>query len=276
MLDLRGHQRLLGYVCLGAALLLIVGPLVWTFLNAIKYQIAILTGTLWFTPTLENFDEVLFGRRSDFLMNVANSLIVAGISTVVVLVVGSLVAFALARLEIAVWISRALLGWTLLFHTIPSMTLVGPWYLLFRQTGLYDTLTALVLTHAAMNLPIVVWLMMAFFRDVPREIEEAAWIDGCTRAQVLTKILLPLAVPGLVTAGVLSFVFSWNEFSIALNLTSRLTATVPVAIARFAQQYEILYGQMAAATVLSTVPALLLMLFGQRFIVKGLTTGAVK
>lgn len=276
MLDLRGHQRLLGYLCLGVALVLIVGPLVWTFLNAIKFQIAILTGALWFTPTLENFDEVLLGRRSDFLMNVANSLIVAGFSTIIVLVVGSLVAFALARLEVARWISRALLGWTLLFHTIPAMTLVGPWYLLFRQTGLYDTLTALVLTHAAMNLPIVVWLMMAFFHDVPREIEEAARIDGCTRVQVLTKILLPLAVPGLVTAGVLSFVFSWNEFSIALNLTSRLTATVPVAIARFAQQYEILYGQMAAATVLSTVPALLLMLFGQRFIVKGLTTGAVK
>jgi multiple sugar transport system permease protein len=230
MLELRGSQRLIGHACLLTAIVLIVGPLVWTFLNALKYQIDILTGAFWFTPTIENLHEVLLGRRSDFLANVVNSLIVAGTSTALVLVIGTLAAFALARLSVAPWISRLLLGWTVLFHAIHAMTLVGPWYLLFRETGLYDTLTALMLTHTAMNLPIVIWLMMAYFRDVPREIEEAAYIDGCRRSQVLARVLLPLVVPGLITAGVLSFVFSWNEFAIALNLTSRQTATVPVAM----------------------------------------------
>jgi len=191
-------------------------------------------------------------------------------------VVGTLAAYSLSALPWAKWVSRLFLGWTLLFHTIPVLTLVGPWYVAFRQTGLYDTLPALILTHITLNLPMMVWLMMAFFKEVPPELHEAALVDGCRQVQAFWKVMLPLAVPGLIAAGVLAFVFSWNEFSIALNLTSRDTATVPVAIARFAQQYEVLHGQMAAASVVSIVPALLLMFFGQRFVVQGLTMGAVK
>src|SRR5260370_36922515 len=112
-----------------------------------------------------------------------------------------------------------------------------------------------------------IWLMLAFFKDIPMELEEAAVVDGCRRMEAFWRISLPLAVPGLVAAGVLAFVFSWNEFAVALNLTSSDTATVPVAIARFAQQYEIQHGQMAAASMLSAIPAILLMAFGQRFVV---------
>jgi multiple sugar transport system permease protein len=137
-------------------------------------------------------------------------------------------------------------------------------------------LISLILTHITINLPMTVWLMMTFFRDLPPELEEAASVDGCRRAQAFTKIILPLTAPGLIAAGVLAFVFSWNEFSVALNLTSRNAATVPVGIAQFVQQFEIQNGQMAAAAAISTIPALLLMLFGQRFVVQGLTIGTVK
>jgi multiple sugar transport system permease protein len=276
MLEFRGRERWLGSALLVLAVLWIVAPFVWTFVNSVKYQIDIYTGSLVFTPTLANYAEVLFGRRSDFPGNVANSLIVAAVSTAVVLAVGTLAAYSLSALPWAKWVSRLFLGWTLLFHTIPVLTLVGPWYVAFRQIGLYDTLPALILTHITLNLPMTVWLMMAFFKEVPPELQEAALVDGCRRVQAFWKVMLPLAVPGLIAAGVLAFVFSWNEFSIALNLTSRDTATVPVAIARFAQQYEVLHGQMAAASMVSIVPALLLMFFGQRFVVQGLTMGAVK
>ena len=233
-------------------------------------------GRFWFDPTWHNYLDVLFGRRSNFIGNIVNSLIVAGISTLVVLAVGTLAAYSLSRLKWARWVSGLFLGWTMLFNTIPVLTVVGPWYLMFQQIGLYDTLLGLILTHIAINLPMTVWLMMTFFNDIPPDLEEAARVDGATQAQAFRRVILPLVVPGLIAAGVLACVFSWNEFSVALNLTSRGTATVPVGIANFAEQYEVQNGNMAAAAVLSTIPALILMMFGQRFVVQGLTMGAVK
>jgi multiple sugar transport system permease protein len=168
------------------------------------------------------------------------------------------------------------LGWTLVFNMVPPLTLVGPWYLIFREIGLYETRLSLILTHITLNLPMTIWMMMAYFGEIPKEIEEAARVDGCRRVDTFWRIALPLVTPGLVAAGVIAFIFSWNDFAVALSLTSRASATVPVAIARFAQEYEVQYGQMAAASIISTIPALILMFFGQRFVVQGLTMGAVK
>jgi multiple sugar transport system permease protein len=225
---------------------------------------------------LTNFTEVLFGRRSDFSANVLNSLLVATTSTAIVLVVGTLAAYSLQRLQWPRWITAGFLAWTLGFHMIPVLTLIGPWYIAFRELGLYDTRFALVLTHVTINLPMTIWLMSASFREIPHELAEAALVDGCEPFDTFRRVMLPLAVPGLIAAGILAFVFSWNEFPIALSLTSRETTTVPVAIARFAQQYEVQHAQMAAASVISTLPAILLMFLGQRFIVRGLTMGSVK
>jgi multiple sugar transport system permease protein len=156
------------------------------------------------------------------------------------------------------------------------ITLVGPWYLIFRELRLYDTRTALVLTHVTINLPIAVWLMMSFFKSLPPEIEEAALVDGCHPLSAFWRVTLPLVTPGLIATGVLSFIFSWNDFTVALNLTSQANATVPVVVAKFSNDYEVLHAQMAAASILATIPALLLMFVGQRFIVQGLTMGSVK
>ena len=265
-----------GHVLVALALFAVLGPFVWIFTASFKHQIAIYAGQFPFTPTLSNFQDVLFGRRSDFAANILNSLTVAAASTLLVLAVGGLAAYSLHRFRWPAWVSAGFLGWTLVFHMVPVLTLIGPWYIAFRELGLYDTRTALIMTHVTINLPMTVWLMRAFFRDIPPEILEAAHVDGCGPFDAFYRVVLPLALPGLIAAGILAFVFSWNEFPIALSLTSRDNATVPVAIARFAQQYEIQHAQMAAASVISTIPAILLMFVGQRFIISGLTLGAVK
>jgi multiple sugar transport system permease protein len=271
-----GRAAFLGWAMLGLALVVVVGPFLWIAVASFKQPIAILSGTWSFTPTLDNYADVLLSKRSDFLAGMRNSLIVATVSTAIVLVVGTLAAYSLHRFAWARWVTLGFLGWTLAFHMIPVLTLVGPWYLAFKQLGLYDTRLALILTHVSVNLPMAVWLMMSFFKDIPPEIEQAALVDGCHPLSAFWYVMLPLVVPGLIAAGVLAFVFSWNEFSIALNLVSQTNATVPVVVAKFAQDYEIQHGQMAAASILATIPALALMVFGQRFIVQGLTMGSVK
>lgn len=258
------------------ALVIVIAPFAWIIGVSLKYQIAILTAQFPFDPVLVNYDRVLFGKSSDFLANTANSFIVATISTLVVLAVGTLAAYSLAWYRWAPLFKSLFLVWTLVFHMIPPITLVGPWYLIFREIGLFNTITGLVLTHVVINLPMTIWLMMTAFEALPRELEEAAIIDGCRRMQAFAKVLLPLCTSGLIASGLLAFLFSWSEFSIALNLTAKETMTIPVAIAAFAGPYEIQHGQMAAASVLSAIPAVVLMFAGQRFIVRGLTAGAVK
>jgi len=181
-LPLVGRDRVIGYGLLVLAVLCVVGPFAWILMSSFKHQIAILTGAWSFTPTLSNFGEVLFGRRSDFAGNVANSAIVAATSTVLVLIVGTLAAYSLYRFAWARWVTTGFLGWTLVFHMIPALTLVGPWYLAFRELGWYNTLGGLVLTHVTLNLPMTVWLMMAFFREIPPEIgSERLTSKGGTR-----------------------------------------------------------------------------------------------
>ncbi|MGV0817622.1 carbohydrate ABC transporter permease [Martelella sp. AMO21009] len=264
------------WVLVAFALLLVAAPFLWIVAVSLKYQIAILMGQFPFEATFSNYQQVLFGRSSDFPKNLLNSLIVGVASTVVVLAIGTLAAYSLAWRRSSGMFSAIFLAWTLTFNIVPPITLVGPWYVMFRQIGLFDTLTALVLTHIVINLPMTIWLMMAAFDNIPRDLEQAAMIDGCRRTTAFRKILLPLVVPGLIAAGLLAFIFSWSEFSIALNLTAKDTMTVPVAIAAYAGQYEIQHGEMAAASVLSALPAIVLMFLGQRFIVRGLTAGSVK
>jgi multiple sugar transport system permease protein len=159
---------------------------------------------------------------------------------------------------------------------IPPIALAGAWFTMARTVGLDNTLTGLILAHTVLNLPMALWLMAVFVRDVPKELEEAARIDGASTPVLLWHVVLPILTPGLAATGILTFVFSWNEFAVALNLTSKQTATVPVGIAKFAQDFEIQYTQMAATAALSMLPALVLLLIGQRYIVKGLTQGAIK
>jgi multiple sugar transport system permease protein len=270
------RARWLGFLLIALALVIVVAPFLWILQSSFKTQIAILSGAWIFTPTLDNYADVLLSRRSDFVHGLLTSVLVATVSTVIVLVVATLAAYSLHRMRWSRVVVAAFLTWMLAFHVIPVITLVGPWYLAFKALGLYDTRMALVLTHVTINLPMAVWLMLSFFKSLPPEIEEAALVDGCHPLSAFWKVTLPLVRPGLIATGVLSFIFSWNEFTIALNLTSQANATVPVIVSKFSNDYEVLHAQMAAASILATLPALLLMFVGQRFIIAGLTLGSVK
>ncbi len=270
------RERVTSLVLMAAALVVVIGPFLWILANSFKTPIAILSGGFAFTPTLDNYVEVLASKRSDFVHALGMSTLVAGVSTAIVVAVATLGAYSLYRFAWSRWVVRGLLLWTLAFHVIPIITMVGPWYVGFRALGLYDTPTALIATHVALNLPVALWLMLSYFRALPREIDEAARIDGCDSLAAFRHVALPLVVPGLVATSVLAFIFSWNEFTVALNLTSQAHATVPVVVAKFANDYEVQHGPMAAASMLATLPALLLMFLGQRHVIQGLTLGAVK
>ncbi len=265
---------LLGFLFLAAVLTL--GPFLWIALASFKTQISLLMGTVKFTPVAMNYEEVLFGNTSTFARNFLNSVVVASISTAAAITIGFLAGYSLLRLRWPRYIINLFLLWALVFNLVPAVTLAGAWYELFRTIGLSNDTVALILAHTTLHLPMALWLLSSFLMEIPRELEEAAYIDGAGFVKTLWRVVIPIMMPGLVSTGILVFIFSWNEFPVALALTNNNTATVPVGIAKFAQENEIKYTQMAAASVLSAVPALLALLFGQRFIVKGLTAGAVK
>ena len=271
-----GRSQLAAQVALGLASLVVVTPVIWVIAAGFRTQISLLIGEFWFTPVLTSFQDVLFSKTSVFLTNFGNSMIVGASSTLITLAAAFLGAWSLHRMRWPAWTVHLCLGWAMLFHMIPPITLAGAWYTMFRAIGIDNTLLGITLAHATLNLPMALWLMGVFVQDVPKELEEAAVIDGAGVPVLLAKVVLPIVAPGLAATAVLCFVFSWNEFPAALVLSSKPTATVPVAIAKFAQDFEIQYTQMAASAALSIIPAVILLVVCQRYIVKGLTTGAVK
>lgn len=264
------------HLCLLGGVAIVLFPVFWITGAAFRTQISLLMGETWFTPVWMNFQDVLFSRHSDYILNFRNSMIVGTLSTLLCLSVATLAAYSIHRMRWPGWVIHSLLGWALVFHMIPPITLAGAWFTMFRTVGLDNTFAAIILAHATLNLPMALWLMGVFMREVPVELEEAARIDGASTPAMLWRVIIPLVLPGLMATAVLVFVFSWNEFPVALNLSMRQTATVPVAISRYAQDYQIKYTEMAAAATLSIIPALVLLLIAQRYIVKGLTAGAVK
>ncbi|MBU2868351.1 carbohydrate ABC transporter permease [Pacificibacter marinus] len=270
----RTTTYLIGFLVL--AVFTTLAPFVYIAMSSFKTQISLLMGDVAFTPTLMNYDEVLFDRTSDYLQNFTNSVVVTSISTSLVVVIAFFAGYSLFRMRWPTYVVNIFLIWSMAFNLIPSVTLASAWYDLARSVGLNNDYIALILAHTTLHLPMALWLLASFFREIPRELEDAAYVDGASFVTLVRRVVTPLMMPGLMATGILIFVFSWNEFPVALALTNNDTGTVPVAIAKYAQEEEIKYTQMAAASVLSAVPALLVLLFGQRFIVRGLTAGAVK
>lgn len=256
--------------------LIVLFPFLWIVSASIKTQIDLLLGKFFFVPNIQGYNDVLFSGTSDFIRNFSNSLIVGSVSTLLVMVVATLAAYSLYRMRWPSWVLHSLLGWSVIFHMVPPITLAGAWFTMFRSIGLDNTHLGIILAHTTLNLPMALWMMGVFVRDVPKEMVEAAEIDGAKTPQILWFVILPVVRPGLAATGILSFIFSWNEFAVALTLTQRKTATVPLGIGKYAQENTIAFTEMAAASTLSIIPAILLLLFAQRFIVRGLTSGAVK
>lgn len=270
------RSALLTYGVLLAAAAITLLPFLWIFVTSLKYIRDVSTGALFFQPTLSNY-ESLFSEDSPFPRYMLNSLIVALLATTTAVLVGVPAAYSLTRFRWPALVSGGLLGWILVMHAIPPVTLSAPLFVVVRSLGLYDRLVGLAAVHILLAVPIVVWLMRGFFGDLPQEIEEAARVDGCSRAQVFTLVALPLVAPGIAAAGMLAFMVSWNEFLFAVTLTSSAQAqTIPVGLSLQVQEYVIRYGEMSAGAVIATLPAILFVALGQRRLVQGLTFGAVK
>lgn len=271
--------RRVRYVLLHAALWTAVFgtvlPIVFTFFTSLKLFRDIVSGRLLFAPTLSNY-RTLF-EQSEFLRLTANSLVVAAASTGVVLGLSSLGSYGLIRYRWPAYVRRGINSWLLFLYMVPAITLAGPFYLLSRALGLYDTPLAVIMAHSLLNLPFAMWMLQTFIADVPVELEEAGRIDGCSRFGVFWKVTLPVARAGVTATGILVFVFSWIEFLMALTLTSTPRGmTVPIGIAGFVQEFSIRYGEMAAAACFAALPAVFFVSVAQRYIVRGLTLGALK
>jgi ABC-type glycerol-3-phosphate transport system permease component len=271
-------KRLLVATILLAFLSFNLVPLIWTISTSVKPTPEIFTSPPSFWPhtfTLEHYRTVLVER--DFGRYVLNSVLVGLGATVLALLVGALAAYALARLDHprAGLLEKAILAGAL----FPPAVLLIPLYQVALRLGLLNTYLILILSHAALNLPFVIWVLTAFFREVPRELEEAARLDGFSNLGILFRVILPLSLPAVAATAILVFIFSWNEFLFALAfITTPAKRTVPVMVALLSgtSLYEIPWGPITAAVVATTAPVVVAILIFQRWIVSGLTAGAVK
>ena len=261
-----GALILLAIVC--------VAPIILMVATSLKLQTQIFnTGISFiFTPTLENYREVL--GEGSFQRYLANSLIVGVVSTVITLVLGCMAAYGLARFRFP---GRKTMAYvTLLLRTVPLAVLAVPVFMIWSQAGLINSLWGLILLYVAVNLPFAIWLLYGFILQVPRELEEAAAIDGCGPIKVFYKVVLPLIKPGIAAASIFTFRIAWNEFILALVLTDRATRTLPVAASLYITDIGVDWGKIMALGSLIAIPPLIFTFIAARQIITGLTAGAVK
>jgi len=267
----RRLTRLFDTLQLALVMLVLVAPVAWMVASAFKprNEVAALPPRLIFTPTLENFVELF--RRTDFLDNTLNSLIVAGGSTLLGLVLAFPAAFAMSWHRMT-WPATA----TLFARMAPGTLFLLPWLMMFSAIGLVGSHLALILTHAVITLPVAIWVLLPYFDALPREVIESAEIDGCRQHQTLLRVALPMVMPGVVVAAILSFVFSWNYFLFALVLSGFDSKTAIVASFNFIGEGVTNWGALMAAATIIALPPLVLTLLVQRHLVGGLSAGAVK
>ncbi|HEV7582592.1 MAG TPA: carbohydrate ABC transporter permease [Mycobacterium sp.] len=251
-------------------------PVLWILSLSLKPTSTVKDGKLIpSSVTLENYRGIF---RGDFFTSaLINSVGIASIATAIAVLLGAMAAYAIARLNFPG--KRLLVGCTLLITMFPAISLVTPLFEIERAVGLFDTWPGLILPYITFALPLAIYTLSAFFREIPWDLEKAAKMDGATPAQAFRKIIVPLAAPGLVTAAILVFIFAWNDLLLALSLTATKAAiTAPVAIANFpgSSQFEEPTGSIAAGAIVITIPIIVFVLIFQRRIVAGLTSGAVK
>jgi multiple sugar transport system permease protein len=251
-------------------------PVLWIIFLSLKTPATATDGS--FIPhawTLSNYRDIF--NQTVFTSALRNSIGIGLIATSLAVILASAAAYAIARLSFPG--KRAILAVSLAVVMFPQISLVGPLYNLWRQIGLYDTWPGLIIPYMTFALPLSIYTLSAFFREIPWELEQAAQVDGATPFQAFTKVIAPLATPGIVTTFIIVFIICWNDFIFAISLTSTNAAqTVPAAIAQFpgVSQFTQPIGDIAAAAVIVTIPVMLLVLLFQRRIVSGLTAGAVK
>ncbi len=263
------HYAVLCLLALACAL-----PIAVMLLTSLKQQTQLFQPGLnfFFTPTLENYREVL--GEGNFARYLGNSLIVGLVSTVITLVLGCMAAYGLVRFRFS---GRGTIAYTtLLLRSVPLAVLAVPVFMIWGRVGLINSLSGLVLLYVAVNLPFTIWLLFGFIEQVPVELEEAAAIDGCGPLGVFWRVVLPLIKPGLAAAAIFTFRIAWNEFILALVLTDRTTRTLPVAVSLYVTDIGVDWGKIMALSSLIAIPPLIFTFVAARQIITGLTAGAVK
>jgi multiple sugar transport system permease protein len=272
-----GARRAAGWVVVDTLVLVYaLLPVVWILSLSLKPTSMVKDGKLIpSSVTFENYRGIFRGNL--FSSALVNSVGIGVLTTVIAVVIGGMAAYAVARLEFPG--KRLLIGAVLLISMFPAISLVTPLFNIERRIGLFDTWPGLIIPYITFALPLAIYTLSAFFREIPWDLEKAAKIDGATPAQAFRKVIVPLAAPGIVTTAILVFIFAWNDLLLALSLTATKAAiTAPVAIANFtgSSQFEEPTGSIAAGAMVITVPIIVFVLVFQRRIVAGLTSGAVK
>lgn len=274
----RARRRLrlpIGRILLiGGFLIFVLVPLYWMFVTSIKPSDDYLAvPPVWFPsePTTVHYTAALFAYRG--LKGLTNSLIISLSATVLSAFFGTLMAYSLARFNTG---GAHLSFWVLSQRFLPPVAVVLPIFLIYRNVGLHDTHIGLIIAYTVFTLPVSVWMMFAYFRQMPRSMEDAALVDGCTRWQAFWQVAVPLAAPGIVAAAVFAFIACWTEFFFALVLTSRYSFTLPTVFRAFLGFQGAQYGEASALAIVSLVPSIVLGVLAQRHLVRGLTLGAVR
>jgi multiple sugar transport system permease protein len=270
-----------------AAIILIVWtvlPFVWILLTSLKSpgDIISVPPKFVFTPTMDNYAALVLGEqcgqyastRPDFPRFFLNSMIISIGAVALSVAAGIPAAYALARFTFP--LKNALAFIFMSFRFVPFIAFVIPLYVIYQRVGLYNTHLGLIFAYQLITLPFTIWMLRSFFLEVPLEIQDAAKIDGCSWVGVLTRVILPLSMPGISVTVILGFIFSWNAFNYPLMLAGRQTFPVTVGAIQFISYEQVLWGQMAAATIVAALPQLVLSLMVQKYIVRGLTMGAVR
>lgn len=266
------------YVAVVVVLFIALAPFYWTAITSIKIDAEINTSPPTLVPhsfTTNNYSQAFASNQPAFAKDLLNSTIVAILTTILALIAGSIAAYAIARTKFRG--KGAVLAIVLSVQMFPLIALVGPLYVFFTDIGAYNTYVALIIPYLVISLPITIYFLTSFFRDLPPDLEEAALVDGTTRLGALWRIVLPLTAPGVFTTAILSFINVWNDFLFGLTMTADSNAqTVTVAIPLFNGEHQIAFGEVSAAAIIVTIPLVIMVLFLQRRIVSGLTAGAVK
>ena len=271
----RKRKPVITGILLGILCVLWLTPFIWMTLSVTKpTDIAFANPpVMWgYEPTMKAFVDLW--ETTYFSEYLVNTLVVAVISTILALIIGIPAAYALSRFPS--YVSAILLVLALIFRALPRFAVVLPMYDITRSLGIYDTTFALALALVAINQPFTIWLLRNFFADIPRELDEAAMIDGCTRIGMLRRVMIPLMGPGILTAGIFVFLFAFQEYLTALVLTDTSSKTVPVFIATQLGQTLPMLQQAGAASILLTIPVILIAFIAQKYLVAGLSDGAVK
>ena len=264
------------YILIAIVLVIIAFPVYWLISTSLKPGVESLTNPPTYIPSRLVFDNYVAVLKSENVKFLKNSLIVAVASTFLTTLMGAMAAYALSKTYIAFWIRRALMLWILVTRIFPPITTAIPYYVIIKNLGLADTYAALIITYVSYGLPFVIWLMLGFFQDLPADIEKAAIVDGCSMWQRFRQVVLPLTLPGLAVTAIFAFIFAWNEFLYASILTSFTAKTLPVVISTFISDQYLRWGEMSAMGSMMIIPVMIFALAAQKYLVRGLTFGAVK